>query len=117
ARSGKNGDRALLEHLGSIGVSWRQVGSEALAEFTLPSDKTAALLHDFAKKMQLSELAYLATCNRVELVFSRSERTPVQDLRREAFALLTGRAAAHGEAERRLRAWQGEGAAEHLFLI
>src|SRR5690606_31440877 len=42
--------------------------------------------------------------------------TPVQDLRRDAFKLLTGRAAAQGEAERRLRAWQGEGAAEHLFL-
>src|SRR5262245_61338116 len=66
--------------------------------------------------MQLDELAYLATCNRVELIFARSERTPVLDLRRDAFQLLTGRAAAHGEAERRLRAWQGEGAAEHLFL-
>ena len=40
----------------------------------------------------------------------------MQDLRRDAFELLTGRAAANGEAERRLRAWQGEGAAEHLFL-
>jgi glutamyl-tRNA reductase len=66
--------------------------------------------------MQLAELAYLSTCNRVELIFARSDRTPVQDLRRDAFQLLTGRAAAHGEAERRLRAWQGEGAAEHLFL-
>ena len=37
-------------------------------------------------------------------------------LRRDAFQLLTGRAASQGEAERRLRAWQGEGAAEHLFL-
>jgi glutamyl-tRNA reductase len=29
---------------------------------------------------------------------------------------LTGRSAVNGEAERRLRAWHGEGAAEHLFL-
>ena len=70
----------------------------------------------FAQRLELDELAYLATCNRVELIFARSDRTPVQDLRRDAFRLLTGRAAAHGEAERRLRAWQGEGAAEHLFL-
>ena len=52
--------------------------------------------------MQLDELAYLATCNRVELIFARSERTPVQDLRRDAFTLLTGRAPAHGEAEQAL---------------
>jgi glutamyl-tRNA reductase len=106
----------LLEHLGLVGVSWRQDGSEALAEFALDADTAAERLKDFAQRMQLAELAYLSTCNRVELIFARSDRTPVQDLRRDAFQLLTGRAAAQGEAERRLRAWQGEGAAEHLFL-
>lgn len=106
----------MLEHLGLVGVSWRQDGSEALAEFALHQEQAAAKLQDFARRMQLSELAYLATCNRVEIIFARSEHTPVQDLRRDAFQLLTGRAAAQGEAERRLRAWQGEGAAEHLFL-
>jgi glutamyl-tRNA reductase len=106
----------VLEHLGLIGVSWRQGGSEALAEFALHQEQVAAQLQGFAQRLQLSELAYLATCNRVELIFARSDSTPVQDLRRDAFQLLTGRAAAHGEAERRLRAWQGEGAAEHLFL-
>src|SRR5690606_24229784 len=54
---------------------------------------------------------------RVEILFVRTERTPARDLRRHAFALLTGRAAEPGEAERRLKAWEGEGAAEHLFLI
>jgi glutamyl-tRNA reductase len=106
----------LLEHLGLVGVSWRQDGSEALAEFALAQDNVAERLKDFAQRMQLAELAYLSTCNRVELIFARSDRTPVQDLRRDAFQLLTGRAANQGEAERRLRAWQGEGAAEHLFL-
>jgi glutamyl-tRNA reductase len=106
----------LLEHLGLVGVSWRQDGSEALAEFALDPETVAERLKDFAQRMQLKELAYLSTCNRVELIFARSDRTPVQDLRRDAFQLLTGRAATSGEAERRLRAWQGEGAAEHLFL-
>ena len=100
-----------------VGVSWRQGGSESLAEFTLPHDTAAPALRRFARELELDELAYLATCNRVELIFSRSQRTPVTDLRRAAFELLTGRVPAHGEAERRMRAWQGEGAAEHLFLI
>lgn len=106
----------MLEHLGLVGVSWRQDGSEALAEFALHQDRAAAQLQEFAARLALSELAYLATCNRVEILFARSDRTPVQDLRRAAFELLTGRAAAQGEAERRLKAWAGEGAAEHLFL-
>jgi glutamyl-tRNA reductase len=83
----------VLEHLGLVGVSWRQGGSEALAEFALGADTVAARLQDFAQRMQLAELAYLSTCNRVELIFARSDRTPVQDLRRDAFQLLTGRAA------------------------
>jgi glutamyl-tRNA reductase len=106
----------VLEQLGLVGVSWRQDGSEALAEFALAQDSAGLQLKDFAQRLRLSELAYLATCNRVELLFVRSERTPVEDLRRDAFQLLTGRAPTHGEAERRLRAWHGEGAAEHLFL-
>jgi glutamyl-tRNA reductase len=106
----------MLEHLGLVGVSWRQDGSEALAEFALDPATAAERLKAFAQRMQLKELAYLSTCNRVELIFARSDRTPAQDLRRDAFQLLTGRVATSGEAERRLRAWQGEGAAEHLFL-
>src|SRR5262249_39190730 len=68
------------------------------------------------ERLGLKELACLSTCNRVELIFARGDRTPAQDLRAPAFELLTGRSAVNGEAERRLRAWQGEGAAEHLFL-
>jgi len=109
-------EAGLLEHLGLVGVSWRQNGSEALAEFALDHERAADALQEFARRLHLSELAYLVTCNRVELIFARSERTAAHDLRRDAFQLLTGRAAAHGEAERRLRAWAGEGAAEHLFL-
>ena len=108
--------RHVLEHLGLIGVSWRQGGSEALAEFALDQERAPSKLRDFAQRLGLKELAYLSTCNRVELIFARGSRTPAQDLRNSAFELLTGRPAVNGEAERRLRAWHGEGAAEHLFL-
>jgi glutamyl-tRNA reductase len=100
-----------------VGVSWRQGGSESLAELALHQDRAPAELKNFAERLHLAELAYLATCNRVELIFVRGERTPRVDLRRDVLELLAGRAAANGEAERRLRAWQGEGAAEHLFMI
>ena len=107
----------MLEHLGMVGVSWRQGSAESLAEFTLPEERVAERLKAFAAAHDLRELSYIATCNRVELLFARQSGAGSTDLREAAFRCLTGRAAAPGEAERRLRAWQGEGAAEHLFLI
>src|SRR5690606_20647887 len=100
-----------------IGVSWRQGGTESLAEFTLNEERLGDRLRAFARRHSLAELAYLATCNRVELIFTRTAETPSADLRPQAFELLAGRLPSPGEAERRLRAWRGEGAAEHLFLI
>lgn len=107
----------MLDRLGMIGVSWRQGSTENLAEFTLAEATAGERLKAFARGLKLDELAYLPTCNRVELLFARSAQTPRADIRGEAFELLTGRAPDAGEAERRLRAWRGEGAAEHLFMI
>jgi len=107
----------VLEHLGVIGVSWRQANSDALAEFALRPDAEGERLRAFAARAGLRELAYLSTCNRVELIFVRALGAAAEDLRPLAFEFLTGRTAAPGEAERRLKAWGGEGAAEHLFLV
>ncbi len=107
----------MLEDLGIVGISWRQNGSEALERFTLPEGDAPERLARFAERAALSELAYLETCNRVEIIFSRTAETPARDIRPMVYELLTGRAAAAGEAERSLKAWQGEGACEHLFLV
>jgi len=106
----------MLDELGIVGVSWRQVGSEALADYSLLADRRDERLRAFARAEALAELAYLETCNRVELVFAADENSG-RDLRAAAFELLTGAQPAPGEAERKLRAWRGEGACEHLFLV
>jgi glutamyl-tRNA reductase len=107
----------VLEQLRMVGVSWRQGGAESLAEFTLPADEARERLCAFAQAFELGELAYVATCNRVEIIYARRSGSRGADLRPDVFRFLTGREARPGEAERRLRAWAGEGAAEHLFLI
>ena len=107
----------MLEDLGIVGISWRQNGSEALGRFALPEDSAPVRLAQFAERAALSELAYLETCNRVEIIFSRTTETPARDIRPLVYELLTGRPSAAGEAERSLKAWQGEGACEHLFLV
>jgi glutamyl-tRNA reductase len=107
----------VLEDLSVVGISWRQNGSEGLQRYALPEDTLVETLREFAERAGLAELAYLATCNRVELIFARTAATPGRDLRPLIYELLTGSQAAPGYAERTLKAWQGEGACEHLFLV
>lgn len=112
----------MLEELGIVGVSWRQDGSEALARFALPEAGRDKRLRGFARQAGLAELAYLDTCNRVEIIFARAADSASDDARHDdirplAYELLVGRTPAPGEAERTLKAWQGEGACEHLFLV
>ena len=116
----------MLEELGIVGISWRQDGSEALARFALPKATRGQRLKEFAQEAGLPEVAYLDTCNRVELIFAHppdaaSNTAPgdghYRDLRPQAYELLTGQAPGPGEAQRALKAWQGEGACEHLFLV
>ncbi len=112
----------MLEELGIVGVSWRQDGSEALARFALPEAGRDERLRGFARQAGLAELAYLDTCNRVEILFARAADSAPGDTRHDdirplAYELLAGRTPAPGEAERTLKAWQGEGACEHLFLV
>ena len=107
----------MLEDLSVVSISWRQDGVSGLERFALSEDTLADTLRDFAQRADLAELAYLSTCNRVELIFSRTPATPSRDLRPLVYELLTGSPAAPGDAERTLKAWQGEGACEHLFLV
>ncbi|MDE0421517.1 MAG: hypothetical protein OXK76_11625 [Gammaproteobacteria bacterium] len=107
----------MLDELGIVGISWRRLGSEALADYSLPTEQRDARLERFARTEALAELAYVETCNRVEIVFAGSDEAAARDLRAPAFELLTGAKPSPGEAERTLKAWRGEGACEHLFLV
>ena len=109
--------RVVLEDFGIVGLSWRQQGSEALARFALAPEDRIERLRRFASHASLAELAYLETCNRIEIVFRYGDGNTQEDIRRPALELLTGESPAPGEAERTLGAWRGEGACEHLFLV
>lgn len=97
-----------------IGISWRSANEMPLSIFTLPQETIEPRLIQFAKDNTLTELIYLSTCNRVELLFLHTGA--VNDLRPSAFKMLTGREGTPNEL-RLLKAWGGEGAVEHLFLV
>ena len=106
-----------MDKIGLIGISWRQGGPDVLARFTVPGDQRTAWLRRFAETTGLTELVYLATCNRIEIVFvSGGGESPPIDHRASFFEALVGRKAKPGEAEKIFQIWRGEGAIEHLFL-
>jgi glutamyl-tRNA reductase len=106
-----------MHRIGVVGVSWRHHQPEALAAFTIPRAERAERLPGLALAMGVQELVYVATCNRVEVTFATDASLPISVVRRRVFAAFAGREPRAGEAEHTLRVWQGEGAAEHLFLV
>lgn len=106
-----------MERIGVVGLSWRQGDLRALEPFTIAVDARAERLPELARELGVDGLVYLATCNRVELTFVTPAGARMEDYRRRIFSALRGRQPEPGEAERTLRAWAGEGAVEHLFLL
>jgi len=105
-----------MHRIGVVGVSYRHATAEQVARFTVPKADVAARLPQIRAALKGAEVLYLATCNRVEIVFAVPDGTAL-DRRREVFAALTGSEAHDGEATMSLRTWTGEAAVEHLFLV
>jgi hypothetical protein len=106
-----------MNRIGILGLSWRHVAPEQLASWTLPPPERAARLPRLARELGVHELVYIATCNRVEVAFVAEPGEPLAAYRPRLWRALRGVEPAPGEAERGLRAWGGEGAVEHLFLV
>jgi len=106
-----------MDQIGVVGLSYRHAGAEDIAGFTLPKDDLADRLAALRAAMGTAELVYLATCNRVEVVFAMPDGHGAPDLRAEVFRALIGREPGTREARTALRTWIGEAAVEHLFLI
>lgn len=106
-----------MDRIGVIGIAWTRGGTEALARFTIPLDERPARLPRLARQVGAKELVYVATCNRVEIAFVADDGIAVGEFRQRLYAALTDAPAPPGEAERTFRAWAGEGAIEHLFLV
>ncbi|MGH7584030.1 MAG: hypothetical protein ACREL5_12470 [Gemmatimonadales bacterium] len=106
-----------MHRIAVIGASWRNDHADALSALTIPRDARIERLPAVATAAASDGLVYLATCNRVEVAFVADGSLPLPVARRRIFGVLAGREARPGEAEHTFRLWQGEGAAEHLFLV
>ncbi len=106
-----------MDAIGLVGLTFRSSGSEAIARFTVAREQRAAVTATLAAELGVSELVYLATCNRVEVLYRERDGRRTADRRRDVFRVLTGCEPQPGEAEHQMRGWHGEGAVEHLFVV
>jgi glutamyl-tRNA reductase len=106
-----------MHQIGVVGLSYRHAGVDEVARFALPKAEVAARLPALRECLGVGEVFYVGTCNRVEVLYATHDGAPAGDSRRDVFRALIGRDPQAGEATRILRAWTGEAAVEHLFLV
>lgn len=70
-----------MEKLGIIGVNIRSQNLKLLEHLTIDPSERISRLEELKTFAGLSELVYLATCNRVEFIFIRSGRGQSNDIR------------------------------------
>jgi len=105
-----------MYRIGVVGCSYRHASAEEVARFAIPRAELGEYLPRLRAELFGAEVLYLATCNRVEVAFVLPDG-PAVDLRSEVFRALLRREPRNGEAPAALRAWTGEAAVEHLFLV
>lgn len=106
-----------MHQIGVVGLSYRHAGVDDVARLSISRSDLEARLPSLRDALGVSELLYLGTCNRVELLFATHDGAPAGDLRGPALEQLSGRPAPPGQASRILRAWAGESALEHVLLL
>lgn len=106
-----------MHQIGVVGLSYRHAGVDEVARFSLPKSEVAQRLPALRRALGAGEVFYVGTCNRVEVLYTTGDGSPAGDCRKEVFRALTGREPQTGEASRIFRAWTGEAALEHLFLV
>ena len=97
-----------------LSLSWREKGPELLAQCTAAIEDRPALLSRLATELCAEEVLYLVTCNRVEVAFRTQDPMGADDARRAILAAIQPETPIEPRA---WRAWTGEGAVEHLFLV
>jgi glutamyl-tRNA reductase len=106
-----------MHQIGVVGLSYRHAGVDDIARFSLPKEAVGARLPVLRDRLGAAEVLYVGTCNRVEVLYTTLDGSAAGDSRPQVFHALIGREPQPGEASRILRAWTGEAAMEHLFLV
>jgi glutamyl-tRNA reductase len=103
-----------MDRYALVGASYRTAGVERLGRLALPKELLSEMLPEFVQQTGAKEIVYLGTCNRVEFVLAGDDSMSVQACRQTIGQILN---TSESDVSRVFRAWKGEGAVEHLFLV
>ncbi len=113
-----------MRYLGMVGMTVRRSQQEGLAKYTFSPEESEAQSQALHQACDFLESVYLATCNRVEVIFLCRRGIPVSDYRKRIhgfFATRGQKGASRGTTARAaaqaLHAYEKDGAAEHLFCV
>jgi len=107
-----------------VGLTVRRGQQEGLAKYAFGPDEVETQAKALHQACDFLESVYLATCNRVEVIFLCRRGTPVSEYRKRIHAFFAGRGQANATGEstshtavQALHAFEKDGAAEHLFCV
>jgi glutamyl-tRNA reductase len=107
-----------------VGVTVRRDHQGGLEKYTFAPEECEVQAKALHQACDFLESVYLATCNRVEVIFLCRRGTPVSEYRKRIHGFFTARKQAAGSAEstaraaaQSLHAYEKDGAAEHLFCV
>jgi glutamyl-tRNA reductase len=101
-----------MDRYGLVGVDYRRGESADRTSFFIPEEERSVMLPALRKALEVDELVYLATCNRVEVVTARHGGSPEGTVLRQRllrFFDVTGRDPVHART--------GPDAIIHLFRV
>ena len=113
-----------MRYLGMVGLTVRRGQQEGLANYTFGPEEVEVQAKALHQACDFLESVYLATCNRVEVIFLCRRGTPVSEYRKRIHEFFTARAQPGTSQEptartaaQALHAYEKDGAAEHLFCV
>jgi glutamyl-tRNA reductase len=106
----------MIHNIQVIGVSWKEYKQEDIEKITLREEHIHDALKELTKDYDVEEAAYLRTCNRTELIIASSDIKLHQELR-SAWGKILNKYGIEYALDKKMRAWIGEGAFEHLFMV
>jgi len=113
-----------VRYLGVVGLTVRRGKQEGLARYTFSPEEQEVQSKALHQACDFLESVYLATCNRVEVIFLCRRGTTVSEYRKRIHAFFAARD--HAKAPpaltarttaQALHAYEKDGAAEHLFCV
>jgi glutamyl-tRNA reductase len=105
-----------------VGLTVRRGKQAMLEHYTLAPDEIPVQVKALHEYCDFLESVYLATCNRVEVIFLCRRGTPVSEYRKRIHTFFANRQGASADAHphtapHALHAYEKDGAAEHLFCV